>query len=270
MRQEYGPAPAGLPTNWQAGANDQEEKLRDGMKQRVIVMGKGTLAIRAARWFLESPDHELVQIVPVIPEPAWTDSFVSWARSEGVPYVESGHYKDIAGVRSDDWNIDIVFSVFYDRIIKEWFISKCRRILNLHNGPLPRYRGVSPINWALKNGESKHGVTIHEISPGIDDGPIVAQLEYSIYPPADEVADVYARSLEYGWVLFQQTIPLLDRIVPLPQDHALATYYSADQNHRLGERKSFTRRQSQPDITRASQAPMHGRRRTPVAGSVPK
>ena len=63
----------------------------------------------------------------------------------------------------------------------------------------------------VKNNEVEHGITIHEITPGIDDGPIVGQLKYSIYPQFDEVVDVYRRSLEYGWILFQQTIPLPGR-----------------------------------------------------------
>jgi methionyl-tRNA formyltransferase len=214
------------------------------MKKHVIVMGKGTLAIRVANWFLKAPDYELIQVVPVMPEPVWTDSFINWAEENGISFVKSGHYKDISGVKNEDWKTDLVFSVFYDKIIKQWFISRCNRILNLHNGPLPRYRGVSPINWALKNNETKHGVTIHEITPGIDDGPVIAQLEYSIYPAFDEVIDVYRRALEYGWVLFQQTMPLLERIEPRPQDNALSTYYSTNQNHLLDERRSFTRQMS--------------------------
>ncbi len=214
------------------------------MQKTVIVMGKGTLAIRIADWFLRSTDHQLIEVVPVVPEPAWTDSLASWARSSGVACIESGDYKDVSGAQSENRRIDLVFSVFYDRIIKEWFISRCGRVLNLHNGPLPFYRGVSPINWALKNNERKHGVTIHEITPGIDDGPIVAQLEYSIYPAFDEVVDVYHRALEYGWVLFQQTMPLLDRIKPEPQDSSLATYYSANENYKLGDRQGWTRQES--------------------------
>jgi methionyl-tRNA formyltransferase len=215
------------------------------MKKQAIVLGKGTLAIRVAQWFLNSPDYELVEVVPVVPEPAWTDSLISWAKATGTPYVASGHYKDLEILKREQ-TIGLAYSVFYDKIIKEWFISHCARILNLHNGPLPRYRGVSPINWALKNNETKHGVTIHEITPGIDDGPIVAQLEYSIYPEFDDVRDVYQRALEYGWLLFQQTMPLLDRIEPRPQDHSLATYYSARENAFLDERRSFTRQESLP------------------------
>lgn len=214
------------------------------MKKQVVVLGKGTLAIQIADWFLRSPDYELKAIVPVVPEPAWTASFIQWAQLHDVPFVASGHYKDLDQIRDDNRSIDLAFSVFYDKIIKAWFIERCQRILNIHNGPLPRYRGVSPINWALKNNETKHGVTIHEITPGIDDGPIVAQLDYSIYPAFDEVIDVYRRALAYGWVLFQQTMPLLDQIKPQGQDEAQALYYSAQQNHLLEERHSFTRRES--------------------------
>jgi len=219
-----------------------------GRPRTVIVLGKGTLAIRIADWFYRSPDYHLTQVVPVIPEPTWTDSLTEWAREHGVPVVASGHYRDIEGVHDESWRVDLAMSVFYGHIIRPWFIAKCERIWNLHNGPLPRYRGVSPINWALKNGERKHGVTIHEITSGIDDGPIIAQVEYSIYPEFDEVQDVYLRALEYGWTLFQQTMPLADRITPRPQDESLATYYSREHDALLGDRRDFTRAASRRQL----------------------
>jgi methionyl-tRNA formyltransferase len=212
--------------------------------KEVILLGKGSLAIRIADWFVHSPEHSLRLVVPVVPEPQWTESFVAWSERAGVPYVPSGHYADIEGVREDGWRVDLAFSVFYDRILPEWFIAACDRILNIHNSPLPRYRGVSPINWALKNGEQSHGVTIHEITPGIDDGPVVAQVEYSIYPELDEVRDVYERGLAYGWTLFEQTMPILDRVSSRPQDESRATYYRAADNDQLGERRGFTREAS--------------------------
>lgn len=207
-------------------------------------MGKGSLAIRIAEWFYESDEYKLVQVVPVVPEPLWTDSFVEWSYKRCISVVASGHYKDICISEDEDKKIDLVFSVFYDKIIKAWFIDKCDKVLNIHNGPLPRYRGMSPINWALKNNEIKHGITIHEITPDIDGGPIYAQLEYSIYPEFDEVIDIYKRALEYGWVLFCQTMPILEEIIPRPQNAHLATYYDAKKNHLLCERRSFTRQQS--------------------------
>jgi methionyl-tRNA formyltransferase len=119
----------------------------------------------------------------------------------------------------------------------------------LHNGPLPKYRGVAPINWALKNGEPFHGITIHEMTAGIDEGPIVAQLTYSIYPAFDEVIDVYGRALHYGWTLFEQTAPNFERIVAMPQDDSLATYYAGNQNDLLEERRDFTRAESLRNLT---------------------
>ena len=134
-------------------------------------------------------------------------------------------------------------SVFYDKIIKKKFIDRCGRIINLHNSPLPKYRGVSPINWALKNEEVEHGVTIHEITPGIDDGPIIAQLKYSIYPDIDEVEDVYKRSQVYGFTLFQQTMASFDNITPRPQNDSAAIYYDSTKNSLLGDRRYFTRKE---------------------------
>lgn len=207
----------------------------------VVVLGKGELAIRVADWFLHSSAYALVAVVPVIPEPVWTKSLATWARANDVHVVESGHYKDLPQMSTADGTIDLAVSVFYDKIIKAGFIDRCDQCINLHNGPLPRYRGVSPINWALKNEEFEHGITIHEITPGIDDGPILAQLKYSIYPEFDEVIDVYHRSLEYGWTLFQQTAPLLGKIRPRQQQHEDASYYSKADNPLLEDRRDFKR-----------------------------
>jgi methionyl-tRNA formyltransferase len=215
--------------------------------ETAVVLGKGSLAIRVAEWFRSSPDFELRCVVPVIPEPSWTDSLVEWAQQRSVPHVKSGDWRDLPiEDGSGDLVADLGISVFFDKILPREAIERFGRLLNLHNGPLPRYRGVSPINWALKNGERSHGVTIHEIAEGVDDGPIVAQLTYSIYPESDEVVDVYRRALEFGWVLFQQTMPILSRIEPRAQDESEATIYTTADNSGLGDRRDFTRELSQP------------------------
>ena len=206
-----------------------------------VVLGKGALAVRVAEWFLAAQGWRLEAVVPVVPEPSWTTALGEGAAARGVPVLASGDYADLRERPDDGMVADLAVSVFYDRILSAAFLERCGRALNIHNGPLPRYRGVSPINWALKNGEPSHGVTIHEITTGIDDGPIVSQLTYSVYPETDEVEDVYARALAYGWTLFEQTMPILERIEPRPQDESLATYHSAAENEQLGERRSFNR-----------------------------
>jgi methionyl-tRNA formyltransferase len=206
--------------------------------KNVVVMGKGSLAIKVVQWFLGKPSlYRVRYVLPVYPEPAWTDSLALFCNQQCVPVVATGDYRDVPS----DVSVDLAVSVFYDKIIKEDFIHRCGKIINLHNSPLPHYRGVSPINWALKDCKTEHGVTIHEITPGIDDGPIISQLKYSIYPNLEEVEDVYKRALKYGELLFEETMPLLWDIVPQVQDEKQVIYHPSSDNHLLGERRFFTR-----------------------------
>lgn len=210
--------------------------------KKVIVLGKGELCVKICQWFNNHPGYNLHLVVPVTPEPKWTQSLTQWCWENEVTYLKTGDNKHISD--EDLSSSDLIISVFYDKIIKKDFIDKCSRIINLHNAPLPKYRGVSPINWALKNNEKEHGVTIHEISPGIDDGDIIGQIKYSIYPEFEEVIDVYNKAIQYGYLLFKNTIPLIDNITPEKQDELKSSYYSNKENYLLKERANFTKEQS--------------------------
>ena len=202
--------------------------------KEVVLLGKGDLFINIADWLYYN-DYAIKAVAPVIPEPQSCPSVKTWARNKNIKIIESGNYKDIKG------EINLCISVFYEKIIKQEFIDRCKKIINLHNSPLPKYRGVRPINWALKNGEKTHGVTIHEISEGIDDGPIYGQITYPIYPEIEEVKDVYEKSKKYGFNLFKEVIRVIDDIKPYPQDESQDTYYSNKDIKKLGDRSDFTR-----------------------------
>ena len=136
----------------------------------------------------------------------------------------------------------MAISIFYGKIIKKDFIEKCEKIINLHNAPLPKYRGVRPINWALKNNEDYHGVTIHQITEGIDDGPILGKITYPIFPEIEEVEDVYKKSLEYGWILFKDVFSKLDFIYKNSKKQGNDfSYYSNKDINKLGNRIDFKR-----------------------------
>ena len=141
-------------------------------------MGKGELAIRIAEYFLNSSEYDLQVVVPVIPEPSWTQSLTSWSLHNGVNFIETGHVNHLP----TDKIYDLGFSCYYDKILTSGNLKSFNLALNLHNAPLPKYRGVNPINWALNNSEKSHGVTIHQITPGVDDGPIFGQIEFPIDP----------------------------------------------------------------------------------------
>ncbi len=83
------------------------------------------------------------------------------------------------------------FSIHYPIILKPELISKYRKLYNLHPGYLPWGRGFYPVFWALWEG-TPAGATLHEISAGIDEGPIVAQIRVE-YSGADTGGSLHQR-----------------------------------------------------------------------------
>jgi hypothetical protein len=212
--------------------------IRGGGRNQVktIVLGSGSLAIRIADWFLNSPRFELLGVVRRQEEPEWDEKLSGWALEHGVT-CWPGH----TSVPGSGF---LAFSCFYDKILDRDFIARCGLALNLHASPLPRYRGMRPVNWALKNGEREHGVTIHGIDEGVDSGPIYSQVKFTIWPEFDEVRDVYERCLRYGWPLFTDTMERIESIVPTAQrDEDALTYYGRDAVG-LGDRANWTREES--------------------------
>ena len=117
--------------------------------------------------------------------------------------INVSSYSDVT-IRTHD---SIGISIYFSKIFKQEFIDKFEYFVNLHNGPLPRYRGVNPINWALKNGETKHGVTLHTIESGIDTGKILDQITFPINDDM-EVIDVYNLCLSNGIKILERSISL--------------------------------------------------------------
>ena len=214
------------------------------MQEKVVLLGNGEVAVRIGDWLLQRDDYELTCVVPTVPETSASDSLIRWCSVRGIPLVESGHFGDIPGIDAGGPVADLALCVGYEEPLTPQLVAKVGRCLNLHNGALPRYRGDSPINWALKNGERMHGVTLHEVTPVQNAGPIVGQVTFPIYPECDEVIDVSGRVIEYGYTLLAQTLPILDRITPTAQDESQSSFYGVDDRDALGERREFTREQS--------------------------
>ncbi|ELI3523149.1 hypothetical protein Q8E21_003108 [Vibrio vulnificus] len=74
---------------------------------------------------------------------------------------------------------DVIVCSGYQPIIPQDVIDN-NRIINIHYSLLPKYRGMHSTVWAIINGESELGLTIHEINEFIDDGDIIFQhrIEY--------------------------------------------------------------------------------------------
>ena len=64
-------------------------------------------------------------------------------------------------------------------------------------------------------------------------------MTYPIYPDIESVKDVYDKSLDYGFSLFMDVMPKIDKIEPVEQNHIEATYYSNKDIVKLGERAGW-------------------------------
>jgi methionyl-tRNA formyltransferase len=93
--------------------------------------------------------------------------------------------------------------------------------INLHGSLLPKYRGAAPVQWAILRGETETGVSIIQMTPGLDAGPILGQLRTPIDPDED-AAQLESRLAAVGAELVLRVINDLQagRARPIPQDTA--------------------------------------------------
>lgn len=97
---------------------------------------------------------------------------------------------DFADVNGDEFanfvkenEVDVVISIAFPQRITEKLIEAPRICcINFHDGLLPEYRGRLPLFWAMLKGESEVGLTVHEIDPEFDNGPILVQERLAIDP----------------------------------------------------------------------------------------
>jgi len=122
---------------------------------------------------------------------------------------------------------DYLFSFYYRSLLSERLIATARwGALNMHGSLLPKYRGRAPVNWAILNGESRTGVTLHYMVAKPDAGPIVAQEAVSI--GIDDTALTVSMAVaQAAAVLLARQLPLLAAGPPVgrPMDLAQGSYF---------------------------------------------
>lgn len=78
---------------------------------------------------------------------------------------------------------DILCLAGFMRVLTEGFVSRyAGRMLNIHPSLLPKYRGLNTHARALEAGDAEHGCTVHEVTPELDDGPILGQARVPVLP----------------------------------------------------------------------------------------
>lgn len=97
--------------------------------------------------------------------------------------------------------------------------------INIHPSLLPKYRGASPIQSVLMNGETNTGVTIMQMDKEMDHGPILSQ-EKTVIASDDTYTTLYEKLAVQAGRLLIETIPLYinNKIKPQTQNHEEATF----------------------------------------------
>jgi methionyl-tRNA formyltransferase len=122
---------------------------------------------------------------------------------------------------------DAVVLAGYGKIVREPLISVARHgCLNLHAGRLPQYRGSSPLNWALINGEREFTLSVTQVDTGIDTGDVLAERTFPI-GPADTIADLHAVASEVFPELLLEVLARVEArtLEPRAQDEREAAYF---------------------------------------------
>jgi methionyl-tRNA formyltransferase len=98
--------------------------------------------------------------------------------------------------------------------------------LNLHPSLLPKYRGASPIQAAILNGDQEIGTTIMLMDEKMDHGPIVGYKKLNIKNQKLTYLELSKQLANLGVELLIETLPkwLVGEIKPIPQNHAQATF----------------------------------------------
>lgn len=98
-------------------------------------------------------------------------------------------------------------------------------VINIHASLLPKYRGASPIHYAILNGETKTGITIMKTDEGIDTGDIIYQEELEI-GENETCGSLFERLSTLGAETLIKTLPsILDKSTKfIEQDDSQATF----------------------------------------------
>lgn len=77
-----------------------------------------------------------------------------------VPEIKDARFQDILNIHKPDLLVSISCPQIIGKKIRDRIPMGC---INVHGAPLPKYRGMLPSFWALRNGENKTAITVHDL-----------------------------------------------------------------------------------------------------------
>jgi methionyl-tRNA formyltransferase len=147
------------------------------------------------------------------------------AAERGFPVVQPQRVRKDEGFleRLGEARPDVNVVVAFGQIMPASVIYLPRfRSLNVHFSLLPRYRGASPVSWAILRGEPRTGVTIFELDERMDEGDVLA-MEATDIGARETARELESRLAVIGAGLMARTLETIDAAPRVPQNHAEAT-----------------------------------------------
>lgn len=143
------------------------------------------------------------------------------AEANGIPVVQYPRIRDhVSEIKA--FGADVLVTCAYGQILTQELLD-CfpAGVYNIHASLLPKYRGASPIQWSVLNGEEETGVTIMQTDAGLDTGDILLQKRIAVNEnTAEELA---ARLSVLGGEAILEALSHLNELPRTPQNGAEAT-----------------------------------------------
>lgn len=174
-------------------------------------------------------EHEFVAVITQPDRPAGRKKELSpspiklWAERNQILVLQPEKISDLLSVVRD-LNPDLLLAAAYGQIIPRTVLEIPNHgSINLHGSLLPKYRGASPIQTAILNGDKTTGVTLFFMDEKLDHGPILSQATITINDD-DNYLSLYKKLSLLSADLVVETLKNLNNIKLKPQDESLATY----------------------------------------------
>jgi methionyl-tRNA formyltransferase len=142
-------------------------------------------------------------------EEVWWRSCTQLARQHGIPVFVTDSLDETWWAQIAALEPSILYSFFYRNLLPLELLKLAPLgSYNLHASLLPRYRGRSPVNWMIINGEREAGVTLHHMVARADAGDIVAQLVVEI-SDEDTALTLYHKLIPRAASIIREYHPLI-------------------------------------------------------------
>jgi methionyl-tRNA formyltransferase len=165
--------------------------LVEAVPMRLIMLGTGPFAVPMLRALAANRAHQIALVVTRPPtDRKKTASPLQRAGQElALPIWSPGTVNSSdAQAHLRSLGADLLVVCDYGEILRPETLATARLGgINLHGSLLPKFRGAAPVQWAILRGEAETGVSIIQMTPGLDAGPLLAQVRTPIDP--DEDAD---------------------------------------------------------------------------------